>query len=162
MYLYLLSFHWKIIRDINWTIRCGYVRKENSCLYIFMGMIIFLMFFFLTTKNRPYFQLNVDTYYVIIHIYILQLLIWIIFLFRWQPWLTSTITSVIKRQAFVCFITFKSIYLKSIHSGPKSKVTISHDWCDGIGLKFSSFCMCRFSTYFEERGVLESTIIVSR
>ena len=156
----LLLFYWQITWDKNWTIWCGYVWRENSCPY-FYGNNYLDNVFFLTTKNRPYFQLNVDTYYVIIHIYILQLLIWILFLFRWQPWLTSTITSVIKRQAFVCFITFKSIYLKSIHSGPKSKVTISHDWCDGIGLKFFSFCMCRFSTYFEERGVLESTIIVS-
>ena len=63
---------------------------------------------------------------------------------------------VVKRKDFVYFITLKSIYLKSVHSGPKSKAIISHDWCGLLGLYFASSCMWRLSTYFEDGRMLES------
>ena len=77
-------------------------------------------------------------------------------LFQWNPWRLSTITGVTKRTAFVSFITLKSIYLKSIHHVPKSKAIISHDWCDVIGLYFTSSSLRLFSTYFEDGEILGS------
>ena len=61
----------------------------------------------------------------------------------------------IKRKFFVYFITFKYIYLKYVHSGPKSKAIISHDWCDVIRLYFASTRMWIFSTYFKVGRMLE-------
>ena len=57
---------------------------------------------------------------------------------------------------FCLFITFKSICLKSVHSGPKYKAIILHDWCDVLGLYFASSSMWLLSTYFEEGSMLES------
>ena len=60
------------------------------------------------------------------------------------------------------FITFKSIYIKSVRSGPKSKDIISHNWCDVIGLYFASSCMWKFPTYFEDGRMLEYVGINSK
>ena len=48
-----------------------------------------------------------------------------------------------QKDIFCLFITFKSIHLKAVHSGPKSKAIISHDWCDILGLYFGSSFMWR-------------------
>ena len=77
-------------------------------------------------------------------------------LFYWLPWWPITITGVIKRISFIYFITFKSIYIKYVNSGPKPKSIISHDWCDVLGIYFSSYFMWQFSTYFEDKRMLES------
>ena len=79
-----------------------------------------------------------------------------------MPLRTSTITSVIKSTPLFYFITLKSIYLKYVHSGPKSKAIISHDWCDVLGLYFASSRMWRFSTYFEDSRMLYSVGINPR
>ena len=140
-YVFILSFFFSaIVRGKKWIIWCGYVWRENSGPY-FYGNNYLDNVFFLTTKNRPYFQLNVDTYYVIIHIYILQLLIWIIFFFRWQPWPPRKITGVIGTTDFVYFIIFESKYLKYVHSGPKSKATISLGFWYVLGFYFYFSCM---------------------
>ena len=90
------------------------------------------------------------------HIYLIHLRIFIFVLINWQPWWPSTITGVIKRTAFVYFITFKFIYLKSGSSGTKSKAIISHDWCAVLGLYFTSSGIWQFFTDFEEGRMLES------
>ena len=54
------------------------------------------------------------------------------------------------------FITFRSICLKSAHSGPKYRAEILHDWCDVLGLHSASSNMWWLSTYFEEVSMLES------
>ena len=59
-----------------------------------------------------------------------------------------------KKDSFCLFITFKSIYLKSVHYGPKSKAIILNDWCDVIRLYFASSRMWLLSTYFEDRRML--------
>ena len=38
-FLSLLLFQWQSTRDENWTLWCGYVWRENSCLYIYSGTI---------------------------------------------------------------------------------------------------------------------------
>ena len=58
-------------------------------------------------------------------------------------------------------ITLKSICLKSVHSGPKSKAVILHDWYDVLGLYFASSHMWRLSAYFEYGRMLESVGIKS-
>ena len=58
-------------------------------------------------------------------------------------------------------IFFKSIYLKSIHSGNNFKATNSHDMCYLFGLYFASSCMCRFSNDFKGGSILEYVGIVS-
>ena len=67
-----------------------------------------------------------------------------------------------QNDGFCLFILFKSICLKPVHSGPKSKAIILHDLCDVIGLYFASSCMCQLSTYFEDGRMLESVGINSR
>ena len=67
-----------------------------------------------------------------------------------------------KRTYFAYFIKLESIYLKSIHSGPNSKATISHHWCGALGLYFDYSRMWRLSTYFEYRRILGSVGINSR
>ena len=37
---------------------------------------------------------------------------------------------------------------QSVHSGPKSKAVILHDWYDLLGLYFASSRMWRLPTYF--------------
>ena len=90
------------------------------------------------------------------HIYLIQLWSFIFILFLWQPWCPSTITSVIKRTAFVYFVMFKFIYLKSGHYGTKSKAIVSHAWSAVLGLYFTSSGIWQFSIYFEEGRMLES------
>ena len=102
-----------------------------------------------------------DTYGGISHIYLLQLCVWIICCFidcnygRAQSRVSS------KGHILFIFITFKYIYLKYVHYGPKPKAIISHDWCDVLGLYFSSYGMWKFSTYFEDKKNLESAGINS-
>ena len=77
--IYLIFFHWKSTRGENWKNWCGYVWRENSCLYILKGTIIWLIFPLLTANNRPAFQWIVDKYGGRIYIYLLQLCIWFFF-----------------------------------------------------------------------------------
>ena len=70
----------------------------NNVYFSFMDTFIWFMFNFLTAKNRPYFQLNMDTHGRRSHIYLLQLCIWIVFLYfvyshdHWyQSWVSSKI-----------------------------------------------------------------------
>ena len=60
-----------------------------------------------------------------------------------------------QKERFCLFITFKSICLKYVHSGTKSKDIILHDWCDVLGLYFASYRMWKLSTYFEDGRMLE-------
>ena len=82
-------------------------------------------------------------------------------LFHRQTRPPSTITGVIKRTYYVYFITLESIYIKSIHSGPELKSTISHDLCCVLGLYFDSSHMWKFTTYFEDGRILEYVGIIS-
>ena len=75
---------------------------------------------------------------------------------NWKPWPTKKITGVFKRKDFAYFITFKSMYLKYVHSGPNSKAIISHNWWDVLWLYLVYSCMWQFFTYFEYRRILES------
>ena len=81
--------------------------------------------------------------------------------FHWHPRPPRMIMSVIKRTYFVHLIASESIYLKSVHSGPTLKATISHDLCYIFGLYFASFRMWRFYNYFEDGRMLESVGIIS-
>ena len=54
-----------------------------------------------------------------------------------------------QEDIFCLFITLKSICLKSLHSGTKSKAVISHNWYDVLGLYLAFYCMWQFSTYFK-------------
>ena len=68
---------------------------------------------------------------------------------------------VMKTAGFIYFITFKSIFLKSVHSGSKTKTISSHHWRDIIGLYFISFCMWQFPLTSNTGGcwnILESTL----
>ena len=67
-----------------------------------------------------------------------------------------------QKDRFCLFIMFKSICLKSVYYGPKSKAIIAHNWCDVPGLYFVSSHMCLLSTYFEDGSMLESVGIDSR
>ena len=60
-----------------------WIRKAGKFMSIskYTHMFIWLMFRFVTTKTRPDFQLNMDTYGGRSHLYFLQLYIWIIFCF---------------------------------------------------------------------------------
>ena len=101
-----------------------------------------------------------DNYGGISHIYLLHLCIWIIccFIDCHDGRAKSRVSS--KGHILFIFITFKYIHLKSVHYGPKPKAIISHDWCDVLGLYFSSYGMWKSSTYFEDKiiwNLLEST-----
>ena len=65
-----------------------------------------------------------------------------------------------QKDIFSIFLWFKSIHIKSVHSGPKIKATISKDMYCVRGLYFKSSCMWKFFTYFEDRKVLESVGII--
>ena len=119
------------------------------------------MFCFMTAGTRRDFQCNMDTYGRISHIYLLQLCIWLIY-FNWQPWPQITINCVIKRTDFVNFITFESIYPKSVLYGPNFKATISYDLCYILGLYFTYSFMWQFSTHFKYGSMLEYVGIISR
>ena len=98
----------------------------------FRGTIIWLMFHFLTSDNRPEFWWNLDTYGGRSYLYLLQFYIFRIF-FHWQTWPTSTITGVNKRKYFVYFITFNSIYKTgSIKTPPRFTFFLQkiHQWID--------------------------------
>ena len=69
-------------------------------------------------------------------------------LFHWHSWRLRK--SRVSPKGYFFKITFKYIYLKSVHSGLKSKAIMSHNWCNILGLYFASSCMCLFSTYFED------------
>ena len=71
--------------------------------------------------------------------------------FHWHPLPLNKLRGVIKRAYFVYFITFKSIYLKSVHFGPKSKTIISHDWCDILRLYFTYLEI--FHLFWMQEGV---------
>ena len=64
-------------------------------------------------------------------------------------------------EYFVYFITSESIYLKSVHSGPKFKATISHDLWYVLGLYFYYYHMWKLYTYLEDRRNFESVGIIS-
>ena len=66
-----------------------------------------------------------------------------------------------QKDIFFLFMMFKYIYLKSVHSGPKSNAIISHDWCDILGLYFAYSRMWRLSNYFEDKRMLETVGINS-
>ena len=57
-----------------------------------------------------------------------------------------------QKDSFCLFITTKSICLKYVHSGPKSKAIISHDWCDVLGL-YSLLLVCGDCPLTLKRGV---------
>ena len=67
------------MRDENWTIWCGYVWQENSCLYIFTGTVIWITSHLLAADNRPGFQWKLNTYGGRSHLYLLKLYIWLIY-----------------------------------------------------------------------------------
>ena len=60
--LSLILFHWKSMRDENWTLWCVYVWRDNSCLLIFTRNVIWLISHLLTANNSSGFLWNVDTY----------------------------------------------------------------------------------------------------
>ena len=53
-----------------------------------------------------------------------------------------------QKYSFYLWITLKSICLKSVHSGTKSKAIVLHNWCDVLRIYFASYRMWQFSTYF--------------
>ena len=112
---------------------------------------ILLMFHFVTAKNRREFS---ETWIRMAGevIYIFYSYLFGLYVFHWQPRLMIMIMSVIKWTDLFYFITLKSIYLKYVHSGLKSKATISHDLCYVLGLYFNSSCMWQLSTYFNTGG----------
>ena len=83
IYLLYLLIHWQCTRDKKWTIPYEYIWREKSCpyIYIFADTFIWLISHFVTADTRPAFQWNVDVYVGRIHIYIMQLCIWLIFWF---------------------------------------------------------------------------------
>ena len=128
-YLSLFLFHLQSTWDKNWTIWCRYVWQENSCLYSFKVTIIWLMSHFLTSENRPEFRWNIDTYggrsrFIS---YICAFVFYVVSLTSMTAEHNHRFN---QKDSFFCFITFKSIYIKSVHSGPKFKAIISHYWCD--------------------------------
>ena len=48
-----------------------------------------------------------------------------------------------QKDSFSLFIMFKSLYLKSVHSGQKYKAIILHNWCDVLELYFAYSPMWR-------------------
>ena len=46
----------------NWTLWCGYVWQESSCLHIFTRTVIWMMSYLLTANNRPEFLWGVGSY----------------------------------------------------------------------------------------------------
>ena len=161
MSLSLFSFHWQITWDGKWTIWCGYVLLENSCLYIFTGTVIWLMSHFLTADNRPGFQWNVNTYGGGV-IYIFCSFVCDLYTVLLTSMTAEHNHRCYQKDRFCLFISFKSRCLKSVHSGQKSKAIILHDRCDWLGLNFASSCVWLLPTYFEDRKMLEHVGINSR
>ena len=155
MYLAYLLFHWQSTHDKNWTIWCGYVWRENSCLYIFTCTIIWIMSHFLTADNGPVFQWNVGKYGGKSHIYHLHLHIWIICccIDSNEGGAQSRVSS--KIQLYFSLL-FSNSYVSNLFILDRNtKAIISQDWCDVIGLYFAPSNMWILSTYFEDRRILE-------
>ena len=145
----------------NWTIWCGYVWRDNSCPYIFLGTIIWLMSHFLSADNRPGFHWNVDNYGGRSHLYLLKLWIWIIYCFidihdvRAQSQVPS--------KGQLLFIDYVQINMSQICTfSTKIQGYHLYNWCDVLGIYSASSRMWQFPTYFEDGRMLESVLINSR
>ena len=140
------------------------VNKYDSRFHVFiylMDTFIYLMFYFLAAKNRAAFSVK-HVYVWRENSYISSTVMYLTYiLFYLKPWLTSTITGVIKMNLFIYLNTFGCIFLKTIHYRRILKASIAHNLCYILGLCFASYCIWRLSTYFGDRRMLESVRIIS-
>ena len=141
------------MREEKWTIWCGYIWRDNSCIYMFMDMIFWIMFHILASENRPAFQWNVDIYCGISPLYLLQLCIWII-CFLLTTMVAKKDHGCHQKDGFCLFYCVQIHILKICTSW--TKIQVCHItqlvWRTWIIFYYSR--MWRIFTHFEDRRML--------
>ena len=114
----------------------------DTCRYIYSLYFVSLTVYKgWKTNNQMWIHMAVEVMSLYIFI---DKFIWIMF---------RLFTCVTERASLVCFIAFKSIYIKYVNSVPKLKATISHDLCYVLGFFFFLSYVATLHLLWRREGV---------
>ena len=131
---------------------CQRTAGELMSKYFFTDILIWLMFWFLTSDNRLAFKWNVDTYGNISHICLLKLCVWLIFCFiysddqRARSWVSSKI--------YILFLLLRSNpYTSNMYIMDQNSRLPSHMICvTNLGYIYILFVCGNFPIILKMRG----------